>query len=341
MDPETIRELASPLLNSLGIGDDPLISPMPGSAIKRTFKLHHEGLDYALKWYPPVSSQVSDPYQTEQSFYNFLKAATIHDNPFALGWDENQRISVLSLLHGRAIRPDEVNLPRTIFTGEFLAQINRNRDIEEAQQLPGIPPRESSVSCLLDAINTFILQGIPDSLRDVQPLVSFWEDELNAGWQQIIQHCLTACSTGGLDPNVNLKDHLAWITPGEFTFHNTIITPEHSICFCDFDQARWGDPACMIARFFSQPDFLTKDEYIEPFLNEQDSVPDKDPLLAVRVRLVAPLIRIELLLQTLFPAISWERSDLNLESKDESKVKLVQSIWQARQHLKAALRSID
>ncbi|MDA7560095.1 hypothetical protein N8683_04325, partial [bacterium] len=102
-----------------------------------------------------------------------------------------------------------------------------------------------------------------------------------------------------------------------------------------------GDPACMIARFFSQPDFLAKDEYLEPFLNEQDSVPGKDPLLAVRVRLVAPLIRIELLLQTLFPAISWELGDLNLEPKDESKVRLIQSIWQARQHLKAALRSID
>ena len=341
MDPQTIRELASPLLNSLGIGDDPLISPMPGSAIKRTFKLHHEGLDYVLKWYPPVSSQESDPYLTEKSFYDFLKAATIHDNPFALGWDENQRISVLSLLHGRAIRTDEVNLQRTIFTGKFLAQINRNRDLEEAKQLPGIPLRESSVSCLLDAINTIILQGIPDSLREVQPLVSFWEDELNAGWQQIIHHCLAACSTGGLDPNVNLKDQMAWITPGEFTFHNTIITPEHGICFCDFDQARWGDPACMIARFFSQPDFLAKDDYLDAFLNEQDSVPDIDPLLAVRVRLVAPLIRIELLLQTLFPAISWELGDLNLELKDEGKVKLVQSIWQARQHLKAALRSID
>ena len=341
MDPKTIQDLASSLLNSLSIGDGPLISPLPGSALKRTFKLHHEGLDYALKWYPPVSVEETDPYQTEQGFYQFLKAANIHDNPFALGWDMDKRLSIISLLHGRAIRSDEVNLPRAIFSGGFLARINQNRDLEEAQQLPGIPLRESSVSCLLDAINTFILQGIPDSLMEVQPLVSFWEDELNAGWQQIIQHCLTACSTGGLDPNDNLRDQFAWITPGEFTFHNTIMTPEHSICFCDFDQARWGDPACIIARFFSQPDFLVKDEYLEPFLDEQDSVPDKDPLLAVRVRLVAPLIRIELLLQTLFPAISWELGDLNPEPKDESKVKLVQSIWQARQHLKAALRSID
>ena len=339
MDPETIRELASPLLNSLGIGDDPLISPMTGSAIKRTFKLHHEGLDYALKWYPPASPQESDPYQTEQRFYQFLKAAGIHHNPFALGWDGDQRISVLSLLHGRAMRPDEVNLPRTIFTGEFLAQINQKRGIEEAQHLPAIPPRESSISSLLDTINTFLLQGVPQSLEEVQPLVSFWEDELTVGWQKIIQHCLTACETGGLDPNTTLDDQYVWISPGEFTFHNAILTPEHSICFCDFDQARWGDPACIIARFFAQSDFLAKEEYIEPFLNTLDSVPGKDPLLAVRLRLLTPLIRVELVLETLFPAIIWELGNLNIDSQAEGKVELVQNIWQARQHLKAALRN--
>ncbi len=289
----------------------PLISPMPGSALKRIFKLHHEGLDYALKWYPPVSVEETDPCQTEQRFYQFLKAANIHDNPFALGWDMDKRLSGHQSLAWTSHSLRRGQPTRVPFSVEgFWLESTRIVILKKPSSCRGIPLRESSVSSLLDAINTFILQGIPDSLREVQPLVSFWEDELNAGWQQIIQHCLTACSTGGLDPNVSLKDHMAWITPGEFTFHNTIITPEHSICFCDFDQARWGDPACMIARFFSQPDFLAKDEYLEPFLNEQDSVPGKDPLLAVRVRLVAPLIRIELLLQTLFPAISWELGDL-------------------------------
>lgn len=341
MDPKTIQELASPLLTSLGIGDAPLVSPLPGSAVKRTFKLHHEGLDYALKWYPPVSPQEADPFQTEHSFYEFLKQAKIHDNPFAMGRDQERRLSLLSLLHGRAIRADEVNLPRTIAAGEFLGQINQNRGIQEAQQLPGIPTRESSLSSLLDAINTFLLQGVPESLLEVQPLVSFWEDELTVDWQRIIQHCLSACETGGLDPNATLDDRHAWITPGEFTFHNTILTPEHTLCFCDFDQARWGDPACIIARFFAQRDFLAKDEYIAPFLNALESVPEKDPLLAIRIRLLTPIIRIELVLETLFPSIAWELGDLNNESGSEGKVLLLQNIWQARQHLKAALRGID
>ena len=340
MDPKTIRELASPLLNSLGIGDDPLISPLPGSATKRTFKLHHEGLDYALKWYPPVSPQHADPFDTEQAFYAFLKQAEIHDNPFAMGWDPEHRLSVLSLLHGRAIRPDEINLPRTVFAGAFLGQINQNRGCLEAQSLPGMPPRESSLSSLLDAINTFLLQGVPESLKEVHPLVSFWEDELTTGWQRIIQHWLSACETGGLDPNASLDESHAWITPGEFTFHNTILTPEHTLCFCDFDQARWGDPACIIARFFAQADFHAKKEYISPFLDTLESVPEKDPLLAVRLRLLTPIIRIELILETLFPTIAWELGGLNVESNAEGKVMLIQNIWQARQHLKAALSSL-
>ncbi len=341
MDPETIRSLASPVLNSLGIGDDPLISPLPGSSLKRTFKLHHEGLDYALKWYPPVSLQESDPLQTEHNFYQFLKQAEIHENPFALSWDPEQRLAVLSLLHGRAIRPEEVNLPRTVAAGEFLAKINQNRALPEAGQLPGIPPRETSLSSLLDAINTILLQGVPESLEEVQPLVSFWEDELAPGWQAIIQNCLSACETGGLDPNSALDESFAWITPGEFTFHNAILTPEHNICFCDFDQARWGDPACIISRFFAQADFHAKEEYIEPFLNTLDGVPATDPMLAVRLRLLTPLIRVELVLNTLFPEMIWELADLNIDSQAEGKILLVQNIWQARQHLKAALRGID
>jgi len=73
MDPETIRELATPLLNALGIGDDPLISPMPGSSLKRTFKLHHEGLDYALKWYPITPPTLRTPLIPNGIFINISK----------------------------------------------------------------------------------------------------------------------------------------------------------------------------------------------------------------------------------------------------------------------------
>ena len=340
MDPETIRELATPLLNALGVGGDPLISPLPGSQLKRTFKLHHEGLDYALKWYPLSPPHEADPFDTERHFYEFLKAADIHENPFALSWDISNRIAVFSLLHGRAIRPDEVNLPRTIAAGHFLASINQHRSLPEAAHFPGIPPREHSMSGLLDVINNLMLQGVPEELRDVQPLVSFWEDELVPGWQKVIGHYLSSCETSGLDPEKELEEDHAIISPGEFTFHNTIITPEHEISFCDFDQARWGDPACVIARIFAQPDFNAKLDFLDGFLDEIDAIPQKDPILAVRLRLLMPIIRIELALNTLFPHLNWELGQLGIEADKESKVFLIQNLWQARQHLKAGLQLI-
>jgi hypothetical protein len=341
MDPETIRELATPLLNALGIGDDPLISPMPGSSLKRTFKLHHEGLDYALKWYPITPPHLADPFDTERHFYQYLKEAEVHENPFALSWEISHRIGVFSLLHGRAIRSDEVNLPRTLTAGTFLAAINEHRHLPEAGSLPGTPPREQSMSNLLDAINGFMLQGVPEELRDVQPLVSFWEDELVPGWQGIIGHFLSTCETSGIDPSHELEDQHAILSPGEFTFHNTIITPEHKVCFCDFDQARWGDPACVIARFFTQPDFNVKMEYLDPFLDEMDGIPGKDPVLGVRLRLLMPIIRIERSLTALFPHLDWDMSQLGADTGKEGKVMLIQNLWQARQQLKAGLHLIS
>lgn len=341
MDPETIRELATPLLNALGIGDDPLISPLPGSSLKRTFKLHHEGLDYALKWYPICPPHLADPFDTERHFYEYLKEAEVYENPFALSWEISHRIGVFSLLHGRAIRSDEINLPRTVAAGTFLAAINKQRKLSVTNSLPGLPPREKSMSGLLDAINHFLLQGVPEELKDVQPLVSFWEDEWVPGWQRIIGHFLSTCETSGIDPSLELEDRHAILSPGEFTFHNTLITPEHKVCFCDFDQARWGDPACVIARFFTQPDFNAKMEYLDGFLDALEDIPEKDPLMGVRLRLLMPIIRIERSLSALFPHLDWELAQLGAEADKEGKVLLIQNLWQARQHLKAGLQAIS
>ena len=186
-----------------------------------------------------------------------------------------------------------------------------------------------------------MLQGIPEELQDVQPLVSFWEDELVPGWQKIIGNFLSTCETSGLDPEKELENDHAIISPGEFTFHNTLITLEQEVFFCDFDQARWGDPACIIARFFAQADFNAKLDFLDGFLNEIDVIPRKDPLLAVRLRLLMPIIRIELALNTLFPHMNWELGQFGADTDKEGKVLLIQNLWQARQHLKAGLQWVS
>ncbi|MDG1890707.1 MAG: hypothetical protein P8L18_05290 [Verrucomicrobiota bacterium] len=342
MNPETLRALAMPMLEKRGMGEDtpPQVAPLPGSSMQRTFKLHLDGLDYVLKWYPMAPTDQPDPWLTEQQFYTYLQQSGVHDNPFALGWDSESRLGLLSLLHGRAVRREEVDLPRTLSAAAFLARINQDRHVDEAKGLPGVPARESSIAAMLDAVNTFLLRGVPEPLRHIQPLTSFWEDEFSTGWHEIVQHCLSSCETLGMDASAMLQAPHAMITPGEFTFHNAIITLEHSLCFCDFDQARWGDPACIIARFFAQPDFQVKPAFLEEFLKAFSGIPDGDPLMAARLNLILPVIRIELALTTLFPNIQWEKGQLGFDPDQNGKVHLIQNLSQARQHLKAGLRSM-
>ena len=76
--------------------------------------------------------------------------------------------------------------------------------------------------------------------------------------------------------------------------------------------------------------YLIKPIILEEFLKAFSGMPDEDPLMAARLNLILPVIRIELALTTLFPNIQWEKGQLGFDPDQNGKVHLIQNLSQAR-----------
>ena len=77
MSPETIRDKAAALLVELGVGEDCVISPLPGSRTQRTFHCRHRGNELVIKGYPTLETDGIDPFAAECAFYDYLESMWI------------------------------------------------------------------------------------------------------------------------------------------------------------------------------------------------------------------------------------------------------------------------
>ena len=185
MSPETIRDKAAALLVELGVGEDCVISPLPGSRTQRTFHCRHRGNELVIKGYPTLEAHGIDPFAAECAFYDYLESIRPEQTPQARGWDGEQRVGVLSLWPGRPPRPVELGTDFVRAAGRFIAIINHRRH-ELPSAFPSLPQREESISALLQSINQTLIEGLPEALLAIEPLKLFWEEDLQPAWHQVM-----------------------------------------------------------------------------------------------------------------------------------------------------------
>ena len=339
MSPETMRARAAALLVALGVGEDCVISPLPGSRDQRTFKCRHRGQELVLKGYPPADSEPGaiDPFESEVAFYDYLESCQVGGVAQARGWDGEQRLGVFTFWQGRTPKPVELGSDFVRATGQFIATINLSRHKLPAA-LPALPVRERSVSALLASINQALLAGLPETLEVIEPLKAFWEEDLVPAWHEVMKGTLSGFDLANQDPAQTLPEAMTLITPGDLSVENTLIGPNKQYGFFDFEHAAWTDPACLIARFFCRMDTQDRAALLPDFMEALEGIPDLHPLAAIRSRLLLPAVHMEQALLELFDTQQWESLEsVTREADATHRVGWMERLGASRKRVKRAL----
>ncbi len=337
MSPETIRDKAAALLVELGVGEDCVISPLPGSRTQRTFHCRHRGNELVIKGYPTLEAHGIDPFAAECAFYDYLESIRPEQTPQARGWDGEQRVGVLSLWPGRPPRPVELGTEFVRAAGRFIAIINHRRH-ELPSAFPSLPQREESISALLQSINQTLIEGLPEALLAIEPLKLFWEEDLQPAWHQVMGTTLSGLHLANLDSSQRLEKTMALITPGDLGPENALIGPDRRYGFCDFDQVSWTDPGYLIARFFCRLGAQETTNLLPQFMEALEGIPHLDPHTAIRSRLLLPAMHMEQALLELFGFESWGCMEHQVAAADAThRVAWMERLGIARKRIKKVL----
>ena len=337
MSPETIRTKAAALLVKLGVGEDCVISPLPGSRTQRTFHCRHRGNELVIKGYPNLEPHGIDPFASECAFYDYLESIQAEQAPQARGWDGEQRVGVLSLWPGRPPKPVELGTEFARAAGRFIAIINHRRH-ELPSVFPSLPRREESISALLQSINQTLIEGLPEALLAIEPLRLFWEEDLQPAWHQVMGSTLSNLHLANLDSNQQLEKNMALITPGDLGPENALIGPNKQYGFCDFDQVNWTDPAYLIARFFCRLETQETANLLPRFMEALDGIPHLDPQAAIRSRLLLPAMQMEQAVLELFGFDSWSAMEHQVAAADAThRIAWMERLGIARKRIKKTL----
>ncbi|MBT5625253.1 MAG: phosphotransferase [Verrucomicrobia bacterium] len=308
-----------------------LISNREGRSVVH---LNQEGLDYTIKWFSPDRPALKDEFERENHFYILLKPLQTGKTPVLLRSDDSSQALLLSRIAGRGMRETEIDRRAVEQAAAFLLDINREHESDLARTSSKALGACFAINEHLTAVSELVT-AIQQYLPSVNPQTRlFIDDELSPVWQKVLGNILTQFQTAAIDIEQPIAENSRILSPGEFGFHNAIVTPEREICFVDFDQSGWDDPARLICRFFTIGPIPPKEAHWDTIIDSLAQVPELDPQFAIRARLLLPAYQIA---RACTPILKCLQDDARAHEESEgaphSKTKLITITNRSRQWL--------
>lgn len=308
-----------------------VISHREGRAV---IHFHHCGLDYTLKWFDSERSELKGEFERENHFYILLKPLQTGKTPVLLGSDSGSQGLLLSRIAGRSVRETEIDRRAIDQAGTFLFEINNQHESGLSRTSKAAFGACLAINEHLTAVSDLVT-AVQSYQHEVNPQTKgFIEDELGPIWSKVLGNILAQFQTAAIDIEKPIDDSSRILSPGEFGFHNAIMTPEREICFVDFDQSGWDDPARVICRFFTIGPTPPKEEHWDALIDVISRIADIDPQYAIRARLLLPAYQIARACTPILKCLQENSQTLEpSKSGSHSKTKLITVTSRSRQWL--------
>lgn len=302
--------------------------------------LHHGGLDYTLKLFTSGTPELQEQYVREQIFYDAIKPLQTGKTPLLVANSSDPFILLLSRIAGRGVRETEINRGAIKQAATFLAQINQpdtsaTNDISHLAQNACL-----SIKDHLTETATLVTQ-VQAYQSSVNPqTAAFIADEIVPLWQKTLANTIEQFQTLGVDVDTPLDGGHLMLSPGELGFHNAILTPEKELCFVDFDQSGWDDPARVINRFFTLGPIPPKEDHRDIVVESLANMDRLDPHFAIRAKILLAAYQINRACQPILRCLEEGNASSTAEgSATHSKTKLIAITNRSRQWLIKANQS--
>lgn len=256
------------------------------------FLLEKNSKRYVVKIYPKNHRKITQRFKAELNFLRYSNKIRNRFVPKILEFDAVNSILILEYIRGVSfsdqLKPSETNIKDAIF---FLKLVNEKKNsafLISNQATEGFRKISEHIENVSKRLNSFSHNHIDPKFQSIaKEKIQMLSDYLDAT-KSYLGDVLAQKSQ--LD---TLKPEYLCISPGDFGFHNAILTAKRTV-FIDFEYAGWDDPAKLYLDFFFQPkNPVPETKYLSEKLLEILNNRQNEHYLRYRIELLRPVLFIK------------------------------------------------
>lgn len=252
-----------------------------------------EGLedDLMLKRYYKTSEN-DKALINEFQFATFAWSSGIRSIAQPLVCDRERKICVYKFIEGRPLSFEDLQEQHICEALDFLQKLKQDLRYEAASHLPLAAEACFSLQAHLLCVERRLeLLAQQDKIIFGGNLKSFVKKDLQGLWTTIKKRVLRAACVLEHDLEASLPRQQWCLSPGDFGFHNALLTKEGSLKFTNFFHSGWDDPCRVLCDFFCQQAFPVPLKYYDVFVDGLFAHFEEKQVLLERMRLLLPVYR--------------------------------------------------
>lgn len=290
-----LRSAAELLADRAGYEMSGPLQPLAGGSNNRVFLAPTGRRMLLLKEYFHHPDDDRDRLAAEFEFSRFMWSHGIRCIPEPIAADPQQHVALFEYVPGRPLQVNEVSDARVDEAIAFVSAINHHRHQPAAAALP-----PASEACFSVHDHFALIRGRLQRLAAIEPDTAVGKEahqfvtaELEPAWQRLAVEPDAVV----LDLPTSMQDLLPvtqrCLSPSDFGFHNSLLTPTGKLVFHDFEYAGWDDPARLVCDFYCQPKLPAPGQTLNHFVADVSRFGEPSNRLSDRVRLLLPLYQIK------------------------------------------------
>ncbi len=324
--PGNEEAIASSLLSKINEMNHFSISPVPGGANNRIYRIDSGAKKFLLKIYFTHTGDSRNRLGAEYSFLEFAWRYGIQSVPQPIAADSDKQAALYELVEGRKLAAEEIKDDRIREALYFFKTLNHHKNMPEAQNLPTASEACFSISAHLSCIEKRIAQLTNTEIPD-EETNNFIKKDLFESWRSVSEQVKSKAESLGISLTQPIDSQTKCISPSDFGFHNALVSKTGALTFIDFEYAGWDDPAKLICDFFCQPAIPAPIQYFNSFAQSVFEDHPNSKLELERTHILFPLYQIKwccILLNHFVPAGQARRNFATNSEKNFEQQKLNQ-----------------
>jgi len=281
LDARMIGDVVAPLLGA----DLDAIAQVRKGRNNQIFRVAAGGREFAIKHYPPQTSDRRDRLAAEYRALSFLHAHGVRNVPTPIARSDLARVAVYEWVDGHTPRAGERG------GGDLAGFFVQLLTLRERALSSDIGLASASCLSLSEAIQQLKMRR--EALREVElghaDLAEYLRgfDEASA---QTVARAVSTAHDAGIEPSTPLPASLRCLSPSDFGFHNALVRADGDLVFLDFEYFGWDDPVKAVADIMLHPGMeLSHEDGVEAYNAIANALAGEDRRFRERFELFYPI----------------------------------------------------